>query len=312
MQAYYSKEKFSESQDLVMPNAGIVWFNAGADEPENIIEFLKNTCGTALYERHQQDLQSPHHSSFYDSTENYDTLIIQSLDANLMVTACYFIIGKNYVLSINYPDKLRDRIVAQMQKRKKLMNFTADILAILLVNELIEAGSSVRKELSRQNASWQQRMLKEQQFFKRSADFLAYKSQMRDFHMMGEDQEDVIVEWQQSCLELNENELLSVRFSDLIDHAHRSLRAFEKLNQELDSLIQIYSSLISNRTNQIMKVLAIVSVIFLPLNLITGIFGMNFKYMPTLDLQLGYYGTLGCMSAIVLTMLVIFKWRKWF
>jgi len=64
--------------------------------------------------------------------------------------------------------------------------------------------------------------------------------------------------------------------------------------------------------NEIMKVLTIVSVIFMPLTFIVGVYGMNFENMPELTSPNGYYYTLFAMLVIVLLMIAYFKWKKWF
>ncbi len=76
-------------------------------------------------------------------------------------------------------------------------------------------------------------------------------------------------------------------------------------------LIDGYLSLASHRLNQIMKVLTIVTAIFVPLSFLAGIYGMNFENMPELRSQRGYYILLGVMSAIALVLLLVFRRRKW-
>jgi magnesium transporter len=60
-----------------------------------------------------------------------------------------------------------------------------------------------------------------------------------------------------------------------------------------------------------MKVLTIIATIFMPLTFIAGVYGMNFKYMPELELRLGYFGVLGFMLTIAILMLIYFKKKKW-
>jgi magnesium transporter len=81
---------------------------------------------------------------------------------------------------------------------------------------------------------------------------------------------------------------------------------------KLDSATNHYFSAQSNRMNEIMKVLTIVSVIFIPLTFIVGVYGMNFDNMPELRKVNGYYYTLIAMLLIVFIMLGYFKWKKWF
>jgi magnesium transporter len=72
-----------------------------------------------------------------------------------------------------------------------------------------------------------------------------------------------------------------------------------------------YLSSISNRMNEIMKVLTIIATIFIPLTFIVGIYGMNFEHMPELKWPLGYYMIWGIMLAVAIGLLVFFKRKKW-
>jgi len=69
---------------------------------------------------------------------------------------------------------------------------------------------------------------------------------------------------------------------------------------------------VSYQTNKVMKVLTVISTIFIPLTFIAGIYGMNFDFMPELRYQLAYFIVLGCMGFIGLVMLIYFKIHHWF
>jgi magnesium transporter len=75
--------------------------------------------------------------------------------------------------------------------------------------------------------------------------------------------------------------------------------------------LDIYLSSISNRLNAVMKVLTIITTIFMPLTFIVGIYGMNFEYMPELKWEWGYPLVLGVIVAIAIAMLGFFKRKKW-
>ncbi|EHO10066.1 magnesium/cobalt transporter CorA [Myroides odoratimimus] len=95
-------------------------------------------------------------------------------------------------------------------------------------------------------------------------------------------------------------------------------KSYEMLDQidynlnKLDSATNYYFSSQSNRMNEIMKVLTIVSVVFIPLTFIVGVYGMNFENMPELKTENGYFYTLWVMLGLVVLMISYFKWRKWF
>ena len=75
--------------------------------------------------------------------------------------------------------------------------------------------------------------------------------------------------------------------------------------------MEAYTSLISNRLNEVMKTLTVIATIMMPLTLVASIYGMNFKHMPELDSKFGYPTVLGIMMVITTTMLIYFKRRKW-
>lgn len=98
---------------------------------------------------------------------------------------------------------------------------------------------------------------------------------------------------------------------DLYDHTIQVIDMVETYRDLLSSMHDTYLSSISNRMNQIMKVLTIIATIFIPLTFITGVYGMNFKFMPELDWPSGYFLIWGVMLGIGLGLVVFFKRRKW-
>ena len=76
-------------------------------------------------------------------------------------------------------------------------------------------------------------------------------------------------------------------------------------------LMEIYMSNVSNRMNEVMKVLTIMASIFIPLTFLAGIYGMNFRNMPELEWEYGYYGILGLMLLIFILMLLYFRKKRW-
>jgi len=73
----------------------------------------------------------------------------------------------------------------------------------------------------------------------------------------------------------------------------------------------MYMTTISNRMNEVMKVLTIMSSIFIPLTFLAGIYGMNFEYIPELGYKHGYFVLLGVMLVLFILLLVFFKRKKW-
>jgi magnesium transporter len=101
-------------------------------------------------------------------------------------------------------------------------------------------------------------------------------------------------------------------FKDIYDHAYLVSENIENQKSLLSDLMNIYLSSMSNRLNQVMKVLTIISTIFMPLSFLTGVFGMNFGYFPGLNNPNAYYYFWGLTVTVVLVMLYYFKRKNWF
>ena len=101
-------------------------------------------------------------------------------------------------------------------------------------------------------------------------------------------------------------------FRDVYDHTYQAYDTIENHKSLLNDLMNIYFTTMSNRLNVVMKVLTIISTIFMPLSFLTGVFGMNFKYFPALNNPNGYNYFWGLTILVVLGMMVYFKRKKWF
>jgi magnesium transporter len=105
---------------------------------------------------------------------------------------------------------------------------------------------------------------------------------------------------------------VQIYFRDCYDHVIQLLEITESYRELASSLMEVYLSAISNKVNDVMKLLTIISTIFIPLTFIAGLYGMNFEYMPELKSHWGYFICLSVMVLIALY-LVFFFWRKgWF
>jgi magnesium transporter len=102
-----------------------------------------------------------------------------------------------------------------------------------------------------------------------------------------------------------------VFWRDLYDHTVQVIDMVETSRDILASLHDAYLSSLSNRMNEVMKILTIISTIFIPLTFIVGVYGMNFDFMPELKWRLGYFVVWGVMLAIGISLYVFFKRRKW-
>jgi magnesium transporter len=98
---------------------------------------------------------------------------------------------------------------------------------------------------------------------------------------------------------------------DVHDHTIQVIEILESFQEIVSGIMDIYLTSISNRMNNVMKVLTIIATIFIPLTFIAGVYGMNFQHMPELAWRWGYPAVLGIMVLVFVGMLIFFKHRKW-
>ena len=112
---------------------------------------------------------------------------------------------------------------------------------------------------------------------------------------------------------LDKFKLLNLQDSEVVDlkDKHKDVVAdFDHLNIQITNLISMFLALSDQKANQVMKVLAIYSVYFLPITFIAGLYGMNFDNMPELHWKYGYFIILAAMFLLLLSMIIYFKKRK--
>jgi magnesium transporter len=102
-----------------------------------------------------------------------------------------------------------------------------------------------------------------------------------------------------------------IYYRNVYDHLVRMVDLADSYRDTVSGLLDAYLSVTSNNLNQVMKVLTIISTVFLPLSVITGFFGMNFQYLPGATWEYGVLATLIFMAAVSASMLLLFKRRKW-
>lgn len=103
----------------------------------------------------------------------------------------------------------------------------------------------------------------------------------------------------------------TIYLRDVLDHTIRIIDTVESFRDLLSSMMDVYLSSTNNKMNEVMKVLTIITTLFVPLTFIVGVYGMNFDYMPELHSHWGYFGVWGVMIIIFIVLLIYFKRRKW-
>ena len=188
-------------------------------------------------------------------------------------------------------------------------------LMLRLTSVMVDAYLDLRRELSRQLDHWQTELLHPRTRFNQWDRLLQARMALHQLDEICEDQRTAILAWM-AGLELptdkaarREQELLKVRARDVIEHIERVVHHVRRLEHNAETTVQMHFSVQGNRTNDIMRTLTVLTAIFLPLNLITGIFGMNFDSIPLLHSQRGFWWAMGAMGVVAVGLVLVF-WRK--
>ena len=184
---------------------------------------------------------------------------------------------------------------------------------------MVDSYLDLRKDLSTQLDHWQTELLNPRSHFTNWTALMAARNELHTLEDLCEEQHDAMQEWldtmrEQSATQVKltsqaEHDGLVARARDVIEHIERVVHHVRRLEQSAESAIQIHFGAQSNRTNSIMRTLTALTAIFLPLNLITGFFGMNFEIFPWIHNPNALWWTLGFMVSIALAMGLVF-WRK--
>lgn len=108
------------------------------------------------------------------------------------------------------------------------------------------------------------------------------------------------------------SDVIALYHRDILDHLIQVLDEVDLYRETLNTMVEVYLSSVSNRTNDIMRVLTIISTVFIPLTFIVGLYGMNFDYMPELKQPYGYPIVIVVMIAITVGLIAYFKRKNWF
>jgi len=191
-------------------------------------------------------------------------------------------------------------------------------LMLRIVNQMVDGYLDLRRELTRQLDHWQAELLRPHTRFDNWSALMEARLSLHALDEICEDQRAAVQDWI-DALETwpdagtpagqRERDLLKVRSRDVLEHIERVVHNVRRLEQSAETAVQMHYSAQSNRTNDIMRTLTALTAIFLPLNLIAGIFGMNFEFIPLIHMQDGFWWAMGSMTLIAIALIVVF-WRK--
>ncbi len=341
-------DQFTELQTLpdVAPAGGYLWVGIARAEFELSIgtlqAALQRWTGGQLVDLHVSDLLNAQLPSHFDYTSWYDLLTFRRLaaagadDAKSAATHALaridtspvgFAVFDRVLLTVHpadcmvreyFANRLQQQTPGADTRNTARMPPSAADMALRMVNFMVDSYLELRRLLTRQLDQLQQEL------FSPSASYSSWKRLLdsRDsLHLLEdtcEDQRAAITEWIDAYDELpleadpatlRERELLRVRARDVLEHIERVLTHVRRLESSAENAVQMHFSAQSNRTNEIMRTLTVLTAIFLPLNLVTGFFGMNFEGLPLIHSAKGFWWTF-CFMLLVGIGMSWFFWRK--
>jgi len=221
------------------------------------------------------------------------------------------ILGSNYVISFQETegdvfDPIRERI---RNDRGRIRKMGADYLAYALIDIIVDNYFAILEKLGEKIEDIEDELvtnpaletLQSIHSLKREMIFLR-KSVWPLREVINR-----LERWESPLI----NKSLDIYLRDMYDHTIQVIDSIETFRDMLSGLLDIYLSSVSNRMNEIMKVLTIIATIAIPLTVITGLYGMNFQFMPELQWQWSYPIVLLAMLTLGLLMIRYFRRRKW-
>lgn len=199
--------------------------------------------------------------------------------------------------------------------RSRLPTSSADLM-LRMLNLMVDSYLELRKVLNAQLDDWQQQLLAPRARDTSWAALLTARNALHTLEDLCDEQRDAMQEWLDSQREQPapwmsqaERDGLLARARDVVEHVDRVVHHVRRMEQAAETAVQIHFSALGNRTNEIMQTLTALTAIFLPLNLIAGIFGMNFEFLPLVHRGTGFWWAIGTMGAISVLLGALF-WRK--
>ncbi len=222
------------------------------------------------------------------------------------------VMGKNFVITFQEGkdgdvfEPLRDRIRAG---KGRLRSYGADYLNYTLVDIIVDNYFIILEKIGERVEVYEEKLLlqPEENLVK---EIYGLKREIIFLRKCVMPIREITTQMLHSDSDLI-NERILVFIRDLYDHSLQVIDMVETYRETVSGLVELYLSSLSNRMNQVMRILTTISTIFIPLTFIVGVYGMNFEFMPELKLHYGYYIIWGVMIAVGGGMYLYFKRKKW-
>lgn len=292
----------------------VTWINLNGLNHVTQIEALG-----AHYDLHPLVLEDIVNISQRPKIDEYEDYLFVSLkmlyydtENNIVSEQVSFILGKNYVLSFQESegdvfDEVRDRI---RQAKGRVRNMKADYLLYVLIDAIVDHYFSLIEVLGDKIEDFETEI-----FAGNVDDDISQKIQNLKREILRVRRAIFPLREVINRIEKNESPLIQKRtityYRDIYDHLIQVSENIDIYREMIWSLMDMYMTTISNKMNEVMKVLTIMASIFIPLTFIAGVYGMNFEYIPELQYKYSYFILWGVMIVLFLGMLYYFRKKKW-
>lgn len=310
-------EREIETSDACHPAPSpdqVQWLNIDGIHDVQVIEAIGRN-----FQFHPLMLEDIANSQQRPKIEEYDKalfIVLKMLRLNssgnrIIAEQVSLILGTNYVISFqelegDVFDPIRTRI---REKKGRVRNHQADYLAYALLDAIVDGYYLVLESLGDRVTAMETEIMRSpagntlERLHSIKRDMIFVRRAvwpMRDLiNALLRDERDRFQPGTQIFLR------------DVYDHIVHIMETLDSHRDILSGLTDLYLSIISNRMNEVMKVLTIIATIFIPLTFVAGIYGMNFRQMPELDQPWGYPAVLLLMLLMTVALLLFFKRRKW-
>jgi len=310
-------ERQVESVDECLPfkdQATVTWINVDGLHDVKLIESLAESFG--LHPLVQEDILNTTQRPKFDDYGDYLYAVLKMLQWNpeqneAVTEQVSLVLGANFVISFQErPGDVfgptRERIRSGKGRIRKM---PTDYLAYCLVDAIVDGYFAVLEHLGDKIEVVESTLVSR-----------PTPDTLREIHRLK--REGLLLRksvWPLreviSGLERTESQLVTdathIYMRDVHDHSIQVIDTMETFRDMLAGMLDTYLSSLSNRMNEVMKVLTIIATIFIPLTFVAGIYGMNFRHMPELEWQWGYTAALSTMAIIAIGMLIYFRRKKW-
>lgn len=300
-------------------DSGLVWVDYLRPDAAGWASAIGSWLKVEIDPQHIEDSLNPQHPPFFDGTPAYDMLVFPGLglgpeDGPFPIeirTAAFFLFDR-VLVSVRAPDNVNfDAVRARLLNGRAKPPRSALELAHLILDAMVDRFLGIREPLDAHFNRLQDELLDPDNGMNDWRALLQCRREVRKLEALCEGQLEAIDAFRRSTRKVWSNPL-SVRFRDLSGHIGRVLSHASNQERDIEAAVQLHFAATSERTNRIIQTLTVISAVFFPLTLITGIYGMNFHHMPELAWRYGYFGVLALLSGLGCGLLVYFRKRGYF